>query len=135
MSTDQQLMGLGLPPALAVRMANSGSGPVLQTAGTGTQTATTPIGGKQFMVFVNAPGTGGSLRLPAVGGSDMAAEITDDFIIHNGVNANLTIYAPLNATVNVGGTQYSGNTGLVVAAFKTLTYYPISQTLGFGLTA
>ena len=135
MSTDQVLMGMGLPAGLAARIANAGTGPVLQAAGTGNQAATTPIGGKQFVVFIGSPGTGGSLRLPQFGGSDFAAEIADDFTIHNGVNANVTIYAPLNATVNIGGTQYSGNTGIVLAAFKTLSYWPINAVQGFGLSA
>lgn len=125
MSVDQNLMGLGMAAALAVRCANGGTGPVSVAAGSGYT-----IGGKQAVVYVTS---GTSVTLPVVGGSDLAAEIADDFTIHNGTGAGLTVVIPSGVTVNVGG---ANKTSLYTLATKTtLSLWVVSATQWFGITA
>jgi hypothetical protein len=137
MSLDQNLMGLGMPPALAARIASGGTGPVSVTAAGTSATNATVIGGKQFVTYITCAGSGW-VKLPAVGGSDMAAEIVDDFVIHNAGPGAMTLVPQTSCTVNINGTQYIGagaNPQFTLAAFKTLTFYPISATQGFGLSS
>lgn len=125
MSQDVNLMGLGLPAALAMRIANAGTGPVM-IAATG-QT----LGGKQFLVYVGS-GTGG-VTLPKVGGSDNAPEIGDDFVIHNGLSGSLTVAVQSGTTVNIGGSANATN--FTLATKTTFTGWVVSSTQWFGIVA
>lgn len=135
MALDINLMGLGIAPLQAARTANGGTGPVTATAKGTSPTTAYQIGGAQFVVSFTATSGGGCATLPALGGSDMAATIADDFVIHNATAGNMTVFSPSGMTVNIGGAQYSGASGFTLAQFKTLTFYPITATTGFGLSA
>lgn len=131
MALDQNLMGLGLPAPLAIRVANGGTGPVT-IAAAGTSTATgTQIRGKQFVTYVGS-GSGWA-ALPTVGGSDNAAEIADDFVIHNGLSSNLTVGIPTGVTVNIGGSNITSQFTITTA--KTFTGWVVSTTQWFGIVA
>ena len=127
MSLDQNLMGLGMPAALAVRIASGGTGPINMAA----SAAGVTIGGKQFVTFVNSGS--GKVNLPGVASSDMAPEIADDFVIHNGLGGNLTLVVPTGVTVNVAGAQYTSATPFTIASFHTLTLWVQSTTQWFGV--
>lgn len=132
MSVDQNLMGLGMPAALAVRIASAGTGPIGITAKGSSLSTGTQIGGKQFITYVT--GTGGWVSLPASGG-DMGPELGDDFIIHNALSssASLTVGIPTGVTVNISGTAYTASYTLVT--LKTLTLWVQSSTQWFGIAA
>jgi hypothetical protein len=127
MSLDQNLMGLGLPAPLAMRLATGGTGPVNFTATSGAAT----IGGKQFLTFVNSGS--GNVTLPKVGGADNAPEVADDFVIHNGLGGNVTLVIPSGVTLNVAGAQYSTATAFTIGSFHTLTAWVQSATQWFGV--
>src|SRR5258708_39862461 len=97
MALDQNLMGLGMPPRLATRLANGGTGPVSLAASANPGPT---IRGTQFVVFVNSGS--GWVTLPAIAGSDNAPELADDFIIHNGLATSVTVCIPTVATDNFG---------------------------------
>jgi hypothetical protein len=130
MTMDVNLMGLGMPAALASRIASGGTGPVSIQAG--TSGAPTKLTGKQFVTFIAGPSTGGTVQLPALGGADHNAEVVDDFIIHNGTAGNVTVVAASGATVNINGAAY---TSFTLATLKTLTFYPVTATQGFGMSS
>lgn len=135
MALDVHLMGLGVAPIQAARTANGGTGPVTGTAKGTSATTALQITGTQFVVSITATSGGGCVTLPGLGGSDNAATVADDFIVHNATAGNLTVFAPSGMTVNIGGAQYSGASPFTLAQFKTLTFYPITATTGFGLSA
>ena len=126
MSLDQNLMGLGLPAALAARIASGGTGPVNVTASANPGPT---IGGKQFVVYVGAGS--GWVTLPKVGGSDMAPEVADDFVIHNGLTTNLTIGIPTGVTVNIAAANLTGN--FTLTTVQTITMWVVSATQWFGI--
>lgn len=131
MSIDLNLMGLGLPAPLAARIASGGTGPVT-IAAKGTSTATaTQIGGKQFVTFIGSGS--GWVALPAVGGSDMAPEVADDFVIHNGLASSVTVGIPTGVTVNIGGSNLTAQFTLTTAT--TFTGWVQSTTQWFGIKA
>lgn len=130
MATDQLLMGLGMPPMLAERLADT-SGSIL-VAGAGTSTATAfQIRGTQFLVFINSGATTNWVALPTVGGSDNAAQVADNFVIHNGNATSATVGIPTGVTVNIGGANVVGNFTITTA--KTFTGWPVSATQWFGI--
>ena len=132
MATDQLLMGLGLPPMLATRLADT-SGSIL-VAGAGTSTTTAyQIRGTQFVIFINSGATTNWVALPSVGGSDNAAQVADQFVIHNGNATSATIGIPTGVTVNIGSTGYTGN--YTLTTLKTLNLWPVSNTQWFGISA
>lgn len=127
MSLDQNLMGLGMPPALAARIASGGTGPIAVAASANPGPT---IGGKQFIVFV---GTGaGWVTLPKIGGSDFAPEIGDDFVIHNGLATSLTVGIPTGVTVNYGGANVTGS--FTLTTIKTAQLWVVSSTQWLGLS-
>lgn len=123
MSLDQNLMGLGMPAALAMRLASGGTGPITTASGV-------TIRGKQFITYVN---TSGTVTLPAVGGSDNAAEVADDFVIHNGTAGNVTVSIPSGVTVNIGGSALTS--AFTLTTFQTITMWVVSTTQWFGIKA
>lgn len=124
MSLDQNLMGLGLAPALAVRIANAGSGPIAMAASaSGVQ-----IGSRQNVIFVNSGS--GKVILPVIGGSDTAPEIGDDFFIHNGLSSTLTVTIPSGVTVSLQG---SGQTSsFTIATHQNVSLWVVSATQWMG---
>lgn len=129
MSLDQNLMGLGTPAPLAARLANGGTGPVIIAAKGSSLSTGTQIQGKQFVTYIGS-GSGWA-ALPTVGGSDMAPEIADDFVIHNGIATNVTVGIPTGVTVNIGGVNCTGN--FTITPAKTFTGWVVSTTQWFGI--
>ena len=130
MATDQLLMGLGLPSQLAARMSDTSGSITVAAAGSSTATGY-QIRGTQFVVFVGSGS--GWVALPAVGGSDNAAQVGDDFTIGNGLSTSLTVGIPTGVTVTMGGafvtSQFTITTG------KVFNGNAISTTQWIGTTA
>ena len=132
MSLDVNLLGLGMPAALAARIASGGTGPVAVTAKGSSLSTGAQLGGKQFVTYVT--GSAGWVSLPPVGG-DFGPEVADDFVIHNALSAgaSLTVGIPAGVTINISGTAYTGSYTLVT--LKTLTMWVQSSTQWFGIAA
>lgn len=133
MALDINLMGLGTAPLLAALTANGGTGPILIKAAGSSTTTGTQIGGRQFVVFINSGS--GWVTLPAVGSAptDVAPTVADDFVIHNGLTTSVTVGIPTGVTVNIGGSNLTGNFTITTA--KTFTGWVVSSTQWFGITA
>lgn len=132
MALAQDLMGLGESSLAAARMAGGGTGPVTAAAAPGGAGSATPIGGTQFMIYVNS-GSGGVL-LPANGGIG-GPLIYDNFIIHNGLGTTLTVYPPVGVTVNVGGSNFVQATPITVTTLRTISIWTgPTSTQWFGLS-
>ena len=121
------LMGLGMPPFLAERMADCDTNIIVAAAGTSVGTATA-LGRSQYLVSVQS-GTGG-VKLPPVGG-DNGCLIGDDFYINNQSGATITVYAS-GANFSLGGASTAGATGVAVSNHQMLTVFVITATGWFG---
>jgi hypothetical protein len=128
MSTD--LMGLGMPPLLSVRLATGGIGPLTITAaGTTFATAAKVLGGQYVVSCSNASGTNG-VSLPTVG-TDGGALLADDYIINNATGTqSLLVFSSSGVVLSVGATNTSSTT---VAPHTTMTLFPISTTQWIGV--
>lgn len=132
MSLDQNLMGLGMPNALAQRVASGGTGPLAVTPKGSSYATSQLIGGKQFVTFVSGASTSAWVGLPVVGG-DQGPDIADDFVIHNGNSTNLTVGIASGVTVNIAGAQVTGQ--FTVSGFKTSQLWVVSSTQWMGLAS
>src|SRR5690349_5577289 len=112
MSMASDLMGLGLSPHLARRIASGGAGSAssLQIAAAGAaQSTATAIGGQQYLVSVNS-GTGGVI-LPALGG-DNGCLLGDEFFVNNATGSGVVLYAETAVNLSFGGSNIAGSTGI-----------------------
>lgn len=130
MALAQDLMGLGVAPALAGRLADGG--PVTVTAtGTGSANAA-QIYGTQFVLAVT--GTG-HVIMPSPSSAN-GPLINDDFVINNSTTNSVTVWPPAGVTVSIGGHAYVATDPFTLVALKTLQIWTgPSTTLWFGLSA
>lgn len=124
MSLDQNLMGLGMPAAQAVRIANGGTGPVSFAASASAPT----IGSRQNVIFVNSGS--GKITLPTIGGSDTAPEIADDFFIHNGLSGVLTVVIPSGVSVSLQASNQTGS--FTINTHQNVSLWVVSATQWMG---
>lgn len=123
------LVGLGLSPLLASRMATGGVGPLTITA-KGTSYATGQlIGTSQFLVSCNSGAASTVLSLPTVGG-DNGALLADDYIINNANSQTIQIFASSGVSLSIGATNTSSTS---LAVHTTITLFPISTTQWIGV--
>lgn len=138
MAKKSDLMGLGMPPGLANRIAQEPA--VINSQGASLASAT-QLGGTQFLVSVTGSNSGSGVALPAIGGEGIGqgALLGDDFIINNQLGATICVYAntatgaSTSATISISGTNITGSTGVSIASQKTATFYPITATSWLGL--
>jgi len=130
MALDINLMGMGVSSHLAARTANGGTGPVNITAGASSGAAT-KITGTQFVTYISGPSGGGWVSMPAVGGSDNAATIADDFVMHNATASPVTVSIPTGVTVNIGSVSVTGQ--FTIPTIQTVTIWVVNTTQWFGL--
>lgn len=128
MATKTDLMGLGMPPALA---NNLGFTPVIATAAGAAVGSATQIGGKQYITFVNASNSGSGLRMPQVTGDEQGALLGDEFNIFNALSANIVIYAANTAqgsavTFFGNAASAAGTTGFSIATGQMVTMFPVT---------
>ncbi len=134
MALAQELMGLGVAPALAQRIATAGAGPVTVTAtGTGSVTAAN-IYGTQYIVSVTGAG---HVILPApTGTASNLPLIADSYVVNNGTTDSVTVWPPAGVTINIGGHGYVATDPFTLVGLKTLQIWSgPSTTKWFGLSA
>ena len=131
MALAQDLMGLGTGPQVAVRVSTGGTGPVTIAAAAGGSAGATQIMAGQFVVYVNS-GTGGVAAPPI--GSTGAVLIYDNYVIHNGTGATITVYPPPGITVNIGGVSITQSSPGTLATLRTVQIWTgPTATQWFGL--
>ncbi len=133
MAKKTDLMGLGMPFALADRLATD---PSTITGGGGSIGSATAIGGDQYLVSVTAStGSTNGVVLPSIGGAN-GCLLGDDFIINNQTASSVIVYAAgATTTISQGGSNTSGTTGISVSVHKSMTLYPITASSWLGITA
>lgn len=131
MATKANLMGLGVNPLQARRMATE---PVLVLSQGATRASATPIGGDQYLICVTATGggNGSGVALPAVGG-DNGALLGDDYIINNQIASTLQVFGPIGSTISVSGNNVSGSAGIDIQMHTSMTFWPITSTSWLGI--
>jgi hypothetical protein len=125
------LMGLGLTPFLARRMATE---PSAFTSSGASKASAAPLGGDQYFVYVNASNSGSGVLLPAVGG-DNGALLGDDFIIHNLLSATIQVYGPTSSTIYFSGASASASAGVSIQPAFTATFWPATTSTWLGLAS
>jgi hypothetical protein len=123
------LMGLGLPPLLAERMATE---PTIAVAQGGTRASASIIGRSQYLTCFNASNSGAGAVLPVLGG-DQGALLGDDFIINNQITGGMTLYAPTGFAISMAGALASGSGGVALSSHTTTTLYPVSASTWIGV--
>ena len=122
----QDLMGLGMPPALAAALAADGT-PTVTSAGSSFSTAT-KLRDNKVVVCSDADGTKG-VALPSVG-SDGGAYLTDQYVISNTGTTSLKLFASSGVTIAVNGSAHSVQP---IQSFTTMIVWPVSTTAWIGL--
>lgn len=124
MALSSDLMGLGLPPALAAEVAIGGIGP-LTIVGAGSSFATgTKVQTSQF-VFSSTSTSGTAISLPTVGG-DTGALLCDLFFIANLGTSSLLVFTSTNVALQANGSNNSN--GVKLQTFQSLLTFPVSTT-------
>lgn len=131
MATKANLMGMGISPIQARRMATD---PQTITAAGGSQASATAIGGDNYFVSVIASNGGAGLQLPAVGG-DNGALLGDDYIINNQLTASITVFGPTGSTISISGNNISGSAGFGMSTHKSVTLWPITASSWLGIVS
>lgn len=131
MARKTDLMGMGINPIQARRMATD---PQFVTSQGGSRASATQLGGDQYFAMVNASNAGGGLALPSVGG-DNGALLGDDYIIHNFLAGNITIFGPPGSSLIVSGNTLSGSGGYSLASLFTATFWPVTASTFIGLVS
>jgi hypothetical protein len=128
MASKVNLMNLGLPYALANRLATE---PVIATAQGGTRASAATIGGTQFLTCYNASNSGAGAVLPVLGGDGCL--LGDDFIINNQIVGGMTIYAPTGFAISMAGSLQSGSGGVALNSHTTTTLFPVTASTWIGV--
>lgn len=127
MALADDLMGLGLPPAVALSVATGGNGDLtIAAAGSAYSTGTAVLAGQKLVSVSGADGNKG-VSLPAVGAN---VQLGDQYIIGNTANAVLKAFAPSGVSITCGGTNTST---AAIPAYATLIVYPVSSTQWIGI--
>jgi hypothetical protein len=125
MALASDLMGLGLPPLLALKIAQAGVGPVTITAAGTTYAGSTKIGVDQTLVGCSNGNNTLSIGLPVVGG-DNGASIGDEFVVANtGTTDTVVLRASTGVLINAS-TQDSV---FALGPGKAISIFPFSSTL------
>lgn len=133
MAKKQDLMGLGMGPFLAERMADVADGAILVTAAGASRASAYQIGRSQYLVAVVSTNGGAGINLPPLGG-DFGAFLGDPFTLHNnGGNGAVTVYAPVGTSVYQSGAVISGSGGLTLASGFTMQMQPMTVSSWLGI--
>lgn len=126
------LMGLGMSPYLANRIATQ---PTALTAGGASSGSATQMG-PNGLFYVNATNSGSGVKLPAVGG-DPGCLLGDDVILTNILIDTVQVYIANNAagsvcTLYIDGASVTGTTGVSVSGGKSVCFYPLTVSTWIG---
>ena len=128
MAKQTDLMGLGLSPFLAQRLADA-AGTIIATGVGATQASAYQIAGTQFLLTVNGSNSGKAVSLPAVGGAN-GCLLGDAFIISSypDTNGAVTVFAPTGVSIVASSSVISGSLGCSILSSQAATFWPISAT-------
>jgi hypothetical protein len=125
MSQSSDLMGLGLPPLLAERIADAGTGPVNITA-TGTAASTGyALRAAQYFVIVSTSSGNYSVTLPTPGG-DTGPLIGDNFVITNLSTTAVSLFAPSGVTMYFQGSVFT-TTAVSISQYHNMECWVIGS--------
>lgn len=124
MALTQDLMGLGLAPFVASKIARN---PRSVTAQGATLASASRIGNQTQLAFVISSNSGSGLVLPNVGG-DLGCLLGDDIVVVNGLQAAIVVYASNSAKFLGFGVSASGDTGVAIATANTAIFYSVTAT-------
>ena len=129
MAQRSDLIGLGLSPFLAERLADCQINQILVTGVGGTRASAYVIGRSQFLLAVNGSNSGKSVLLPPVGG-DNGCLLGDAFIIHNYADANgsLIVYGQTGSEIIQSSSNISGSLGVSLSSGFTATFWTITAS-------
>lgn len=124
MALASDLMGLGLPPVLSMKIAQGGIGSLTITAAGTTYAGSTKIGGEQTFVACSNGNNTLSIGLPTVGGD--GAGLADEFVIANtGTTDTVVLRGSTGVLINAATQDSVFNLG----PGKAISIYPASTTL------
>jgi hypothetical protein len=124
-----ELMGIGLAPEVARRLANE---PNVVTAQGSSIGSAFQLGGDQYLVTITASNGGAGIVLPAVGGFT-GCYLGDDFIVNNQLSAAATVYATGGVTISASGANTTGTTGISVSSHTSTQFYALTATSWLGV--
>lgn len=126
MALSSDLMGLGLPPLLALKIAQGGIGPLTITAAGTTYAGSTKIGAEQTLVGCSNGNNTLSIGLPVVGG-DNGASLGDEFVIANtGVTDSVVLRSSASVLISGAGAQDSK---FILSIGTAISIFPMTSTL------
>lgn len=128
MANANNLMGYGMPPALAQELGTVGA---LTLAAAGNTYATgTKIGANQYVVSCTNGDNTKVLGMPTVGG-DTGAGLADNFYVNNAGTDTVVLRCSSGVLISAGGTSATSVINLTVGT--TIQMIPISSTLWAGI--
>lgn len=126
MALSSDLMGLGMPPLLAAKIAQGGSGPLTITAAGTTYAGSTKINSEQSLVGCSNGNNTLSIGLPVVGG-DNGASIGDEYVIAN-TGTTDTVVLRSSTSVLISG-RAGQDSKFSLAPATAISIFPLSTTL------
>lgn len=110
MVTATDLMGLGLSPFVAGRLATT---PTPFTASGASQASAAQVGPLQQLIYVNASNSGSGVKLPQIGGAN-GCLLGDDFTLLNLLAGTVQVYtaSAVTGTIYITGASTTGVTGV-----------------------
>lgn len=130
MAQSSDLMGLGLPPLLATRMADVGTGPVNITAvGTAASTGYA-LKNSQYFVVASTAGGATAVVLPLPGG-DTGPLLGDNFIITNLTSTAVALFPASGVTLYFQGSIFT-TTAVSISQYRNMECWVISSVAYMG---
>jgi len=124
MATVNDLIGLGLHPFLASKIACT---PAQVTAQGASLASANQIPNTVGIAYVISTNSGSGLKLPPVGG-DNGVTLGTTITVFNFLGAGIQVYASGSATITGSGVSASGDTGVTVATCNGLQFSPVTAT-------
>jgi hypothetical protein len=122
MSQPSDLMGLGMPPLLADRIADAGPSLTVLAAGSAFSSATRLLANQNMATCANANGTL-ALGLPQVGND--VVYLGDQYVISNTGTTSIQLFGSTGVLINTNGSNGSQQP---ILQNRTMILWPVSTT-------
>lgn len=135
MAKKADLMGMGMPPFVARRLAKE---PNILSATGATLGDSLVIGGDQYLISLTGSVAGQpGIKIPAPGGDSagQGALLGDEFVVNNQNTVNITVYVSNGATISQNGVNTAGATGVSVSVHKSTLFYWLTATSVLGISS
>lgn len=129
MALASDLIGLGMPPLLALKIAQGGTGPVTITAAGVTFATSAKLGANQSMVTCTNGDNTKSIGLPVVG-TDNGALVADDYTINNNGTDTVVLRTSTGVIISAAG---AADSKFSLGVNKTIALYPLTAILWVGI--